>query len=63
MIAASALIITEARELLEMAEPAWQYSTYHSIWSLAADDFELEKRFRALETKVGLLYYIVNGDC
>lgn len=52
MIAASALVTSEARQLLEMAEPAWQYAAYHSIWALAADEFELESRFKALEMKV-----------
>lgn len=52
VIAASALVITEARQLLEMAEPAWHYAAYHELWRVAADDFELEPRFKALERKV-----------
>lgn len=52
MIAASALVIAEARELLEMAEPAWEYASYHNIWQVAQKDFELEQRFKALEMKV-----------
>eukprot|EP00879_Flechtneria_rotunda_P022455 GHRR01023706.1.p1 GENE.GHRR01023706.1~~GHRR01023706.1.p1 ORF type:complete len:308 (+),score=113.54 GHRR01023706.1:462-1385(+) len=52
IIAASALVINEARQLLEMAEPAWDYHHYHTMWSLTAAEFELERRFKALEMKL-----------
>jgi hypothetical protein len=52
VIAASALVISEARGLLEMAEPAWDYAAYHSIWAITAEDYELEGRLKALEVKV-----------
>lgn len=52
VIAASALVISEARGLLEMAEPAWDYAAYHSMWAITAGDCELEGRLKALEVKV-----------
>ncbi|WIA40071.1 hypothetical protein OEZ86_013487 [Tetradesmus obliquus] len=52
VVAASALVISEARALLEMAEPAWDYAAYHSIWAIAAEDCELEARLKALEVKL-----------
>jgi hypothetical protein len=52
VIAASALIINEAQQLLEVAEPAWQYDTYNMIWEIMAKDQQLESRIKALEVKV-----------
>jgi len=52
VIAASALVINEAQQLLDMAEPAWQYDTYNKIWELMAKDHELQARLEALEAKV-----------
>lgn len=52
VFAASALIINEAQQLLEMAEPAWQYNTYNMIWELMAKDQQLESRIKALGVKV-----------
>ncbi|KAF8062945.1 hypothetical protein HT031_003784 [Scenedesmus sp. PABB004] len=52
VIAASSLVINEARSLLDMAEPAWDYAAYHAVWALAAAEFELERRFKALEIKL-----------
>lgn len=52
VFAASALIINEAQQLLEMAEPAWQYNTYNMIWELMAKDQQLESRIKALGMKV-----------
>ncbi|KAF6256675.1 hypothetical protein COO60DRAFT_1461571 [Scenedesmus sp. NREL 46B-D3] len=52
VIAASALVISEARGLLEMAEPAWDYAAYHSMWAITAGDCELEGRLKALEVKL-----------
>lgn len=52
MIAASALIINEAQQLLEVAEPAWQYDAYNSLWELLAKDQQLEGRLTNLEIKV-----------
>lgn len=52
VIAASAMVIEEARQLLEMAEPAWNYASYHTIWRLMADEYELDTRLGALEMKV-----------
>jgi hypothetical protein len=52
VIAASALIITEARQLLEVAEPAWQYDTYNKIWEVMAQDYQLESRITSLGVKV-----------
>eukprot|EP00882_Tetradesmus_deserticola_P029604 GHRQ01033174.1.p2 GENE.GHRQ01033174.1~~GHRQ01033174.1.p2 ORF type:complete len:130 (+),score=70.44 GHRQ01033174.1:112-501(+) len=52
VVAASALVISEARGLLEMAEPAWNYAAYHSIWAITAEDCELEARLKALEVKL-----------
>jgi hypothetical protein len=37
-----------------MAEPAWDYAAYHSIWKITAEDYELEGRLKALEQKVSL---------
>lgn len=51
-IAASAMIINEAQQLLEMAEPAWQYDTYNLVWGLMAQDQQLEWRLKALKVKV-----------
>lgn len=51
-IAASAMTINEAQQLLEMAEPAWQYDTYNLIWGLMAQDQQLEFRLKALKVKV-----------
>jgi uncharacterized Rmd1/YagE family protein len=61
VIAASALVIAEARELLEMAEPAWDYASYHNIWQVAQKDFELEQRFKALEMKVSGHRQVASG--
>lgn len=52
VIAASALIINEAQQLIEVAEPAWQYDTYNMIWEVMAKDQQLESRIKALEVKV-----------
>jgi hypothetical protein len=46
------MIINEAQQLLEVAEPAWQYDTYNSIWALMAQDQQLEWRLTALKAKV-----------
>jgi hypothetical protein len=54
VIAASALIINEAQQLLEVAEPAWQYDSYNMIWEVMAKDQQLESRIKALEVKVRL---------
>lgn len=58
-IAASAMIINEAQQLLEMAEPAWQYDTYNLIWGLMAQDQQLEWRLKALKVKVRGFFWVI----
>jgi hypothetical protein len=53
VIGASALVIIDAQQLLEMAEPAWHYDAYSKIWDIMAEDQQLEARLKFLETKVG----------
>jgi hypothetical protein len=45
--------LDEAQQLLEVAEPAWQYDTYNKMWELMAEDQQLEARLSNLEIKVG----------
>lgn len=52
VIAASALVLSQAQELLQVAEPAWQFDAYSKIWTVMATDYALEGRLHTLEVKV-----------
>lgn len=46
------LVVNEAQQLLEMAEPAWQYDQYNKIYEVMEQDYQLQSRLKALELKV-----------
>lgn len=51
-IGACNVVSIEARRLMDMVEPAWQYDVYHDVWEIMANEFELERRLSVLSLKV-----------